>query len=134
MMPTTREASTPSRRAMRKAESKDSPVVIHLQLQSKSTLCTDFRQPDQSSPLSPRRHGRIDGPVHSIMILVRIRQAASLLLAILLSCAQSSAQTQASPRETTANEAQLQMTPHPNPKYAKKLAALGDKELADGRF
>ena len=68
------------------------------------------------------------------MILVRIRQAASLLLAILLSCAQSSAQTQASPRETTANEAQLQMTPHPNPKYAKKLAELGDKELADGRF
>ena len=68
------------------------------------------------------------------MILVRIRQAASFLLAMLLSSAQSSAQTQASPPQTVPNEAQLQLTPHPNPKYAKKLAELGDKELADGRF
>jgi len=68
------------------------------------------------------------------MILVHIRQAASILLAILLSCGQSSAQTQAVPPQTAPNEAQLQMAPHPNPKFAKKLSELGDKELADGRF
>ena len=68
------------------------------------------------------------------MIFVHIRQAASVLLAVLLSCSQSFAQTQASPPQTVPNEAQLQMAPHPNPKYAKKLIELGDKELADGRF
>jgi hypothetical protein len=68
------------------------------------------------------------------MIFVHIRQAASVLLAVLLSSSQSFAQTQASPPQTVPNEAQPQMAPRPNPKYAKKLIELGDKELADGRF
>jgi len=38
--------------AMRNAESKESPVVSHLQLHSESTLCMNFRQPDQSGPVS----------------------------------------------------------------------------------
>jgi hypothetical protein len=37
-MPTTSEASTPSRRAIIKAESKGSPVENHLQQQFKFTL------------------------------------------------------------------------------------------------
>jgi Flp pilus assembly secretin CpaC len=71
---------------------------------------------------------------------VHARQAVSLLMAILLVCAQSfaqaqsPAQTQSSPPQTVPNETQLEMTPHPNPKYAKKISELGDKELADGHF
>src|SRR5216684_5734312 len=37
MMPTTREASTPSRSAIRRAESTKTPVVSYLQLQFKCT-------------------------------------------------------------------------------------------------
>jgi Flp pilus assembly secretin CpaC len=66
------------------------------------------------------------------------RQAISVLLALLLCCAESpapsSAQTQSSPPETAPNETQLQMAARPNPKYAKKLSELADKELAEGRF
>ncbi len=67
-----------------------------------------------------------------------LRQAASSLLAILLCCAQSPAQTspqtQSSPPQTVPNESQLQMTPRPNPKTAKKISELADKELADGHL
>ena len=65
------------------------------------------------------------------------RQTVSVLLALLLCWAQSPAQFFAqsqSSAQTAPNEAQLQMAPHPNPKYAKKLSELADKELADGRF
>ena len=69
------------------------------------------------------------------------RQALAILLAILLcggqfpSLAQSAAQTQSSPRsQTSANDAQLEMTPRPNPKLAKKISELGEKALADGHF
>jgi len=73
-----------------------------------------------------------------MMVCPHFRQLVSLLLALLLCCAespaQSSAPTQSSPPETAPNEAQLQMAPRPNPKYAKKLSELADKELADERF
>jgi Flp pilus assembly secretin CpaC len=73
-----------------------------------------------------------------MMVFPHFRQLVSLLLALLLCCAespaQSSAPAQSSPPETAPNEAQLQMAPHPNPKYAKKLSELADKDLADGRF
>src|SRR6202040_294673 len=36
--------------------------------------------------------------------------------------------------QTAPNESQLQMTPRPNPKSAKKLSELADKSLAEGRF
>src|SRR3984957_1136306 len=66
------------------------------------------------------------------------RQALSLLLALLVSGAQSRAQSSAagrpSPPETAPNESQLQMAPRPNPKSAKKLSELADKELAEGHF
>src|SRR5207245_9267707 len=51
-MPTTREASTPSRSATRRAESTESPVVNNLQLLNKCTVPRDFRQPDQLGPIS----------------------------------------------------------------------------------
>jgi len=73
-----------------------------------------------------------------MMVSPHFRQLVSLLLTLLLCCgesgAQSSAPAQSSPPETAPNEAQLQMAPRPNPKYAKKLSELADKELADGRF
>ncbi len=73
-------------------------------------------------------------------IAVHIRQAISVLLTLLLCCAQSFAQAQApaqsppAPPQTVPNESQLDMTPHPNPKIAKKISELGDKALADGHF
>jgi type II secretory pathway component GspD/PulD (secretin) len=94
----------------------------------------------------------MDGSFNSTMILAYIRQSISLLLTVFLSCnsfyaqAQSSPQTQpseqnetseqaqTSPPQTSPNEAQLQMAPHPNPKLSKKLSELADKELAEGRL
>jgi Flp pilus assembly secretin CpaC len=73
-------------------------------------------------------------------IAVHIRQAVSVLLALLLCCAQLPAQAQSpaqsppSPPQTVPNESQLDMSPHPNPKIAKKISELGDKALADGHF
>jgi len=73
-----------------------------------------------------------------MIVSPHFRQPLSVLLALLLCCAQSPAQSsapaQSSRPETAPNEAQLQMAPRPNPKYAKKLSELADKELADGRF
>ncbi len=65
-----------------------------------------------------------------------LRQVAALLLASLLSCPQILAKGQAAapPPQTSPNDAQLQMAPKPNPKIAKKLSELGDKELSAGRF
>ncbi len=75
------------------------------------------------------------------MIPVYRRQSLALLLAILLSGAPSFAQAQSSPAQsqspppqTVPNEAQLDMSPHPNPKLAKKISELGDKALADGHL
>src|ERR1700722_16314827 len=66
------------------------------------------------------------------------RQTVAVLLAILLCCAQSpaqsSAQAQLPPPQTAPNEALLEMSPRPNPKLAKKISELGDKALADGHF
>jgi tetratricopeptide (TPR) repeat protein len=72
---------------------------------------------------------------------VHIRQAVAVLLAILLcgaqaqATAQSTTPAQSAPHPQTApNETQLEMSPRPNPKFAKKLSELGDKALADGHF
>src|SRR5277367_4442266 len=69
---------------------------------------------------------------------VHFRQAVAVLLTLLLCSAQitaqSSAQGKSAPPQTAPNEAQLDISPRPNPKYAKKLSELGDKELADGHF
>src|SRR5437879_7197067 len=50
MMPTTREASTPSRSAISRAESTKTPVVNDLQLRLNLILSADQRQPDQFGP------------------------------------------------------------------------------------
>jgi hypothetical protein len=73
-----------------------------------------------------------------MIVYTHSRQAVSVLVALVLCCgqspAQSSAPTQSAPTQTAPNEAQLQMAPRPNPKYAKKLSELADKELSDGHF
>lgn len=72
------------------------------------------------------------------MIALFLRQSAALLLTLLLSCApsfaQSSQPSQSSPPQTVPNETELQMTPRPNPKYAKKISEVADKALAEGHF
>jgi Flp pilus assembly secretin CpaC len=73
-------------------------------------------------------------------IATYLRQALAVLLALLLCCAeslaqaQSPAQIQSSPPQTVPNEAQLDMSPRPNPKYAKKISELADKALAEGHL
>ena len=72
------------------------------------------------------------------MIALFLRQSAALLLTLLLSCApslaQSSQPSQPSPPQTVPNETELQMTPRPNPKYAKKISEVADKALAEGHI
>lgn len=77
---------------------------------------------------------------------IHVRQAFAVLLALLLCAApapaqspaqappQSPAQAKSSPPQTAPNEAQFEMSPRPNPKLAKKLSELGDKDLANGHF
>jgi Flp pilus assembly secretin CpaC len=73
-----------------------------------------------------------------MLVSKHTRQTVAVLLAILLCCAQSpaqsSAQAQLPPPQTAPNEALLEMSPRPNPKLAKKISELGDKALADGHF
>jgi Flp pilus assembly secretin CpaC len=73
-----------------------------------------------------------------MIVYAHFRQAVCALVALLLCCSQSVAQSSApassAPPQTAPNEAQLQMASRPNPKYAKKLSELADKELADGHF
>ncbi|MGB7283615.1 MAG: FG-GAP-like repeat-containing protein [Candidatus Acidiferrum sp.] len=72
------------------------------------------------------------------MIAFYLRRAIPLLLVILLSCAQFSAQSspqaQSAPPQTAPNESQLEMAPRPNAKYAKKISELADKALAEGHL
>jgi tetratricopeptide (TPR) repeat protein len=69
---------------------------------------------------------------------LHIRQALSFPLALLLASLPSFAlplpQSQSSRPQTAPNESQLEMAPRPNPKYAKKIAELAEKALAEGRF
>jgi general secretion pathway protein D len=68
------------------------------------------------------------------------REALSLLQALLLCSApslaeaRSPAQAQSSPPPSAAQEDKFELSPHPNPKYAKKISELGDKALADGHL
>ncbi|MGB2589436.1 MAG: hypothetical protein WAJ96_02215, partial [Candidatus Acidiferrum sp.] len=67
-----------------------------------------------------------------------MRRTIILLLATLISCppflAQPFPQAQSSTVQTAPSEDQLQMTPRPNPKIAKKISELADKALAEGHF
>src|SRR5258708_39719728 len=121
MMPTTREASTPSRSAISRAESTKTPVVNHLQLQIKCTASRDFRQPDQSSPICPRCLG------YPILMLMRTFRPSTAALLSLLLCGQAPSQAPPStPLQGTAV--------HPDPKRAQKAAERGDKSEAAGHF
>src|SRR6266702_1559195 len=83
MMPTTRAASTPSRSAIRKAESTESPLVNDLQLRFKCIAPKLFRQPDQLGPISLWRNR-----LSCRLPMRTLCQGLSLLLSILLLAAQ----------------------------------------------
>src|SRR6266571_4887279 len=122
MMPTTRAASTPSRSAIRKAESTESPLVNHLQLHFKCIAPKLFRQPDQLGPISQccnRLSCRL--PMRTLC------QGLSLLLAILLNGAQLPAQAPQTSRLEPS-------TVRPDSKRAQKAAERGEKAEAAGRF
>jgi hypothetical protein len=59
---------------------------------------------------------------------VHCRQGLAILLAILLCGAQSPSLAQ------STSQTQLETSPRPNPKFAKKITELGDKALAEGHF
>src|SRR5437867_1698889 len=122
MMPTTRAASTPSRSAIRKAESTESPLVNHLQLHFKCIAPKLFRQPDQLGPISQccnRLSCRL--PMRTLC------QGLSLLLAILLHGAQLPARAPQTSRFEPS-------TVRPDAKRAQKAAERGEKAEAAGRF
>src|SRR5207249_3248794 len=120
MMPTTSEASTPSRSAIRRAESTRTPVVNELQLRFKSTATSDFRQPDQPSPICSAKLGY---PILTFMRILRL--SAFLVLSLFLSA------------QVPAHKAQMPSPLHaqdnigrPDPKRAQKAAERGDKAAA----
>src|SRR5229473_902827 len=122
MMPTTRAASTPSRSAIRKAESTESPLVNDLQLHFKCIAPKLFRQPDQLGPISlccNRLSCRL--PMRALC------QGLSSLLAILLLAAQLPARAPQTSRHEPS-------TVRPDPKRAQKAAERGEKAEAAGRF
>src|SRR5713101_971532 len=122
MMPTTRAASTPSRSAIRKAESTESPLVNDLQLRFKCIAPKLFRQPDQLGPISQccnRLSCRL--PMRTLC------QGLSLLLAILLLGAQLPARAPQTSRLEPS-------TVRPDSKRAQKAAERGEKAEAAGRF
>src|SRR6266850_2547072 len=120
-MPTTREASTPSRSAIRKAESTKTPVVSHLQLQFKCTALTDFRQPGPGWSYLLFRV-RLSCPM-----LMRTTLLGTLLLLLILPCPQLPAQV------PSPSEAQAPMV-RPDPKRAQKATERGEQSEAAGRF
>src|SRR5260370_8909352 len=125
-MPTTSEASMPSRSAISRAENTKTPVVNDLQLQFKCTATSNFRQPDQLGRICSVELG-----YPSLMFMRILRLSASVVLTVLslLLDAQNPAQAQASP----PSQAQATIV-HPDPKRAQKAAEHGDKAPAAGRF
>src|SRR6266496_4174919 len=122
MMPTTRAASTPSRSAIRKAESTESPLVNHLQLHFKCIAPKLFRQPDQLGPISQCGNG-----LSCRLSMRTLCQCLSLLLSILLLAAQLPARAPQTSRHEPS-------TVRPDPKRAQKAAERGEKAEAAGRF
>src|SRR2546421_6943262 len=120
-MPTTREASTPSRSAIRKAESTKTPVVNHLQLQFKCTALTDFRQP------GPGWSYLLFRVRLSCLMLMRTTLLCTPLLLLILPCPQLPAQV------CSPSQAQAPIM-RPDPKRAQQATERGDKSEAAGRF
>src|SRR5207249_8523511 len=113
-MPTTSEASTPSRSETRKAESTGTPVVIQLQLSFKLTLISYLRQPDQPGPISSRYNTlTMAWPQIS-------RAAAALLSSALLVCAPLPGQQPA--QAGTQGQSQEPAKVHPTPQSLKAFA------------
>src|SRR5216683_714657 len=131
MMPTMSAASTPSRRAIRNAETKETPVVSNLQLQCKCTALAYLRQPDQTSPLSSHQDGFSD---NSTMTALVSRRFSSLVLSLLLPFTQALAQELAPASAGPSEQSQLHAPPRPDPKRAQKAAERGEKAESEGRI
>src|SRR5713226_5558053 len=131
MMPTMSAASTPSRRAIRNAETNETPVVSNLQLQCKCTALAYLRQPDQTSPLSSHQDGFSD---NSTMTALVSRRFSSLVLSLLLPFTQALAQELAPASAGPSEQSQLHAPPRPDPKRAQKAAERGEKAESEGRI
>src|SRR5690242_2890984 len=122
MMPTTSAASTPSRRAIRKAESTGYPVVNDLQLQIRVyrilAACVNrtilVRFPFVQNRLSCFLH------------MGALRQALSLILSSLLVFSPIAAQSQSASSPQDPPQARPEPV-RPDPKRARKAAEQGEK-------
>src|SRR6266568_8401542 len=136
MMPTTSAASTPSRSAIRKAESTDCPVglvVSHLQLRFRVYLRTALQVNRTNSVLFAFAHNR--NPWNKLFCLLRmefLRQALSLILSGLLLSSPTFGQAQA-PKSPPSSQEPAQRA-HPDVKRARRAAERGEKAEAAGRF
>src|SRR5258708_5588626 len=125
MMPTTSAASTPSRRAMRKAESTGCPVVNELQLRIRVYRILAAYVNRTISVRYPRVWNRL----FCFLRMDTLRQVLSVILSSLLLFSQLSAQSQP-PAPPQAPPERLR----PDPKPARKAAAQGEKAEAAGRL
>src|SRR6266702_1409714 len=128
MMPTTRAASTPSRSAIRNAESTDCPVcpvVNDLQLQIRVYLSRTFQVNRTNLVRFLSRRNRLFCFLH----MGTVRQAVWLTLSSLVLFSQSSfAQSQPPAPQPPAERVR------PDPKRARKAAEQGEKAEARGHL
>src|SRR5712691_4029425 len=127
MMPTTRAASTPSRRAMRKAGSKGSPVESDLQLQFQFTRPRAGRQADCCFNGGSRRMLAPSCDVPKVMKSLLARQTAALLLCLLL-CGPMPLGAQTSSPGQSAGMVRV------DPKRAQRAMERGIRAESDGRM
>src|SRR5216683_1865846 len=127
MMPTTRAASTPSRRAMRKAGSKGSPVESDLQLQFQFTHHRAWRQADCCFNGGSRRMLAPSCDVPKVMKSLLARQTTALLLCLLL-CGPMPLGAQSSSPGQSAGMVRV------DPKRAQRALERGVRAESDGRM
>src|SRR5713226_9566271 len=127
MMPTTRAASTPSRRAMRKAGSKGSPVENDLQLHFQFTRDRAGRQADCCFNGGSRRMLAPSCDVPKVMKSLLARQTAALLLCLLL-CGPMPLGAQSSSSAQSAAMVRV------DPKRAQQALERGVRAESDGRM
>src|SRR3984893_1224220 len=136
-MPTTREASTPSRRAIRKAESNGTPISS-CESFATEIQCTLARNYGQARAFLQIPHGRMDRPTLT-MIRMTQRVLGSIFLSALLFPGQSEAWNPARAAGQTGAHAEPRPSKddvplHVDLKRAQKAAERGDQAEAAGRI
>src|SRR5213080_271373 len=138
MMPTTSAASTPSRSAIRNAESTDCPVglvVSHLQLRIQVYLSRAFQVNRTNSVLfHSARNFSAWNTLFCPLRMGSLRQAVSLILSGLLLSSQAFGQAQkpAPPPPSKGQEPAQRV--RPDLKQARRAAERGEKAEAAGRL